>query len=248
MPTTIRLYGKVVEVTEYEKTSAKAVRIHAPRARGDVIGCRRVDSLRRTKQICVRKLSTAIEELGSPLLLTLTFDGDASDAYSSSKALALFFRRLRLKYPRAHALVVPEVSPKGRIHFHGLLFGLPQSLGDVRKGGRTIYVGSERGDRELAAIWKAGYLDCRQTDGSPKLAYYLTKYILKHNDNNFNVLLNGLRMVRTTMGFPSELVLRGNDFGTDFVHRKYADKTPISSWVGHTRFTGRISKIKYLRE
>jgi len=247
MPTNIRIYGKIIEITEYEKTSKKAVRVSTSRARGDVVGCRRVDSLRRTKQICVRKLSTAIEELGSPLLLTLTFEGEASDAYSSSKALALFFRRLRIKYPRSHALVVPEVSPKGRIHFHGLLFGLPQSFGDVRKGRRTIYTGSERIDRGLAKLWKVGFVDCRQTDGSPKLAYYLTKYILKHNDNSFNVLLNGLRMVRSTVGFPSEMVLRSNDYATGIVAVKYAHLEPLSSWVGHTRFTGTITKKKYIR-
>ena len=85
-------------------------------------------------KICLWRVSTALEKYGCPLLVTLTFQGDASDASYANDALRDFQVRLRSEFPEAQSLFVPELSPKGRIHFHGLVFNVPLSLGDTRQG------------------------------------------------------------------------------------------------------------------
>jgi hypothetical protein len=152
-------------------------------------------------------VSSAIKEFGSPLFLTLTFAGDASEVEYSSKSLRLFQQRLRIKYPEAVSIFVPELSPRGRIHFHGLLFNLPMEWGDKRGRGFTVEYGSERKTRILASLWKEGFVDCKQTDGSPKLAYYLTKYIMKTGSNP---IFSQIRLVRVSRGFPKEIIFKGD--------------------------------------
>src|SRR3989338_62195 len=162
MPVTYRKYGPIIEITEYEKETSK-VRLHAVRKRRNVYGARRSDNIRRTKRICVRRVFAAIEDFGSPLLVTLTFDGDASDASYANDALRRFQVRLLRKFPNAQSLFVPELSPKGRIHFHGLIFNVPMSLGDTREGRRTISYGDERRERIISKLWSEGFVDARQT-------------------------------------------------------------------------------------
>ena len=107
MPTNYRKYGKIVEITKFEKEPPK-IRVYGPRKRRVVYGARRFDNIRRTKQICVRRLSSALEELGCPVLVTLTFDGDASDASFANDSLRFFQVRLRAEFPSAQSFFVPE--------------------------------------------------------------------------------------------------------------------------------------------
>ena len=68
----------------------------------------------------------------SPLLEMLPMLPIANDS------LRVFQVRLRAEYPLAQSFFIPELSPRGRIHFHGLLFNVPLSLGDTRQGKRCI--------------------------------------------------------------------------------------------------------------
>ena len=198
-------YGEIIEITEIEKEPCK-VRLYSSRKRDSIYRARRSDNIRRTKQICVRRLFSALEDFGCPLLVTLTFNGDASDASYANDSLRIFQVRLRNKYPEAQSLFIPELSPRGRIHFHGLLFNVPLSLGDTRKGRRVISYGDERKTRILANLWGEGFVDATKTDGSPKLAYYISKYITKNSDET---LFNAMRILRTSHGFPKEITFRG---------------------------------------
>ena len=233
-------YGPIVEITEIEKEPSKEVRVHRSRKRDAVYGARRLDNIRRTKQICVRRVFSAIEEYGCPLMVTLTFAGDASDASYANDSLRTFQVRLRAKYPDAHSLFVPELSPRGRIHFHGLLFNVPLSLGDTRQGGRVISNGEERTQRTLARLWGEGYVDALKTDGSGKLAYYISKYI---NKGAGQVMFNAMRILRISHGFPKEFVVRGK-FAEELA-RRYATKNPITEWTRDNIFLGEITKRIY---
>lgn len=239
MPLIVKKYADIVEITKTEKTTGK-VRLHAPRKRRTVYGARRPDNVYRTKQICVRRMQIGIHEFGCPLLLTLTFKGDASDASYANDALRKFQMRLRTKFPKAHSLFVPELSARGRIHFHGLLFGLPLSIGDTKVGRRVIAYGTEREDRTLAKLWGAGYLDARKTDGSPKLAYYLSKYITKGGSQ---VIFNAMRILRISHGFPKEETERGAL--AQETARRYADEKPIRIWKDRKDFVGIVVKKWY---
>jgi len=232
-------YGQIVEITQTEKTPSQ-VRLRVAQKRRDVFGARRPDSLRRTRQIVVRRVSSALEEYGCPLLVTFTFNGDASDAAGASRSLRVFQVRVRDKYPNAQSLFVPELSPKGRIHFHGLLFNVPMHLGDIRKGGRTISRGTERQTRELAAIWGEGYVDAEQTDGSGKLAYYISKYLTKAGGE---VMFNAMHMLRISQGFPKEVVFRGAF--AEHLKELYSKRTPDKVWESDHLFLGKLVKRTY---
>jgi hypothetical protein len=237
-----RKYGKIVEITEVEKEPNK-VRIYTPRIKPDIIGARRSDNIRRTKKICVWRMSAALEEFGCPLLITLTFDGDASDAAYANEALSIFQVRLRTKFPEAQSAFVPELSPRGRIHFHGLVFNVPLSLGDTCEGKRVVLIGEERKTRLLAGLWAEGFVDAKKTDGSRKLAYYISKYI---NKGAGETLFNGMRILRTSNGFPKQIELSG--WVAEELQRRYANKKPISEWEGDNIFLGKIFKKTYLQE
>jgi len=234
-----RKYGNTIEITELEKEPSK-VRIYTPRKGRTVYGARRSDNARRTQKICVRRVSSAIEDFGCPLLVTLTFNGDASDASYANDSLRFFQVRLRAQYPYAESVFVPELSPRGRVHFHGLLFNVPLSLGDTRDGRRIISHGDERKTRTLAKLWGEGYVDARKTDGSPRLAYYLGKYITKGSDH---VFFNGMRLLRVSRGIPSEIVIRGT-FAEYLAHR-YAKRKATYEWEGESAFHGKIVKKWY---
>lgn len=208
-----RKYGKTIEITETQKNPSKHRRVFCNRQKNDYLNVRRPDSVRRTKRICVRRLSVAIESFGSPLLITLTFDGVANDVLYSSQCFTAFGRRLRIEFPDSHFLFVPELSPHGRIHFHGLLFGVSQDWGDkyFRKSKRSkrvcIFYGRERSERLFAKLWQVGFVDVEQTDGSDRLAGYLSKYI---TDAVNNPLFTPIRLIRISKGFPKHFEVRGH--------------------------------------
>jgi hypothetical protein len=194
----------------------------------------------------LRLLLAALSIYASPLLVTLTFAGDASDSQYASDALTDFQKRLRLEYPDSASLFVPELSPKGRIHFHGLLFGLPPSLGDIKKSRRTIFIGTERTDRGIAKLWREGFVDLQQTDGSVGLAYYLVKYL---NKEAGHLLFVGMRVPRVSHGFPKPLEYRGEH--AEYITSKLSDLKPERQWQSPddsklNEFFGRITKSYYV--
>ena len=234
-------YGEIVEITKIEKEPhPRKVRVYSQRRRSDVYGLRRPDNIRRTRQICVRRVFSALEEYGCPLLVTLTFNGDASDASYANDSLRSFQVRLRAKYPLAQSLFIPELSPRGRIHFHGLLFNVPLSLGDTRQGGRCISHGDERKTRTLAKLWGEGFVDATQTNGSGRLAYYISKYITKGGQQ---ILFNAMRMLRISHGFPKEIVVRGKM--AEELAKRYSQEKPIKEWTRPSIFMGEITKKTY---
>lgn len=238
--------GARIEITTLEKRPQKrTTTVRRSRARGDVLMPRRPDNLRRSAQRCLRLLLTALPIYGSPLLVTLTFQGDASDSQYAGDALSDFQKRLRFQYRDSHSFFVPERSRKGRIHFHGLLFGLPPSLGDIKEGKRTIFVGTERTDRTLAKLWREGFVDLQQTNGSIRLAYYITGYF---NKGAGEILFVGMRIPRVSHGFPQPQKYKG--VLATFIRKFLTDRKPDSEWSSKkgdklSEFFGKITKKTY---
>lgn len=239
MPTVYRKYGEIIEITEFEKTPSK-VRVYRSRKRDSIHRPRRSDNIRRTAKICLRRVLSAIEEYGNPLLATFTFAGDASDASYANDSLRDFQVRLRTKFPDAQSLFIPELSPRGRIHFHGLLFNLPMHLGDTRARGRRLKDGTERETRTLAKLWGEGFVDVVQTDGSPALAYYVSKYLTKGGGE---IMFSAMRLLRISHGFPKEIVIRG-EFA-ELLRDRYAGLKPVKEWSGDSIFLGKINRKTY---
>jgi len=240
MPIILKYYGNITEVTKIEKTpsTVRVLRWTKPRTMYEK---RRADSLIRTKNICMRRVSTAIAEFGCPLFVTLTFRGTAANAQYAGDSISIFQRRLRAVYPLAESIFVPEVSPRGRIHFHGLLFNVPLSLGDKRDGKRVTSYGTERYDRTLASLWREGFVDALQTDGSYRLAGYLSKYVTKGGGH---ILFAPMRLLRVSHGFSREIVVR-DEYLISKVLSKLENKRPASHYEFISPFLGKISKTKY---
>src|SRR3989338_6693392 len=239
----VKQYGDVAEITKIEKDQTK-VRIYRARKKRTIYGPRRSDNIRRTKQICVRRLLIALKEFGCPLLVTLTFRGDASDASYANDSLRRFQVRLRNEFNNAQSLFVPELSPRGRIHFHGLLFNVPLHLGDTCRGRRIVSHGEERKTRILAKLWGEGYVDATKTDGSRKLAFYISKYITKGGGE---IMFNAMRMLRISHGFPKEKIYRGVlaellAYGYARIHK------PTTEWTHENTFLGTINKKVYIKK
>lgn len=243
----IRKYGDILDVTTYEKkiNPKKICLLH--KKRPDVVGERRVDSLKRTKQICLRRVLSAIKENGSPLLFTLTFSGSASDAYYANQALSRFQRWLHIEHPGSSSLFVPELSPKGRIHFHGLLFGVSADWGTRYEGRgksrRIVHVGRERLERHFAGGWGEGFVDVVQTDGSPKLGFYISKYITKAGSE---VMFNAMRLLRFSRNFAREFVTRDSYIAEHLISHALDTRDLISEFSVNSVFLGKITKLKYL--
>lgn len=242
MPVKVEKYGPIIEITEYEKTPRK-VRLPSARKGSDVYLPKRPDNIRRTKKICLRRVLSAIEDFGNPLLVTLTFEGDASDASYANDSLRSFQVRLRNKYPKAESLFIPELSPKGRIHFHGLLFNVPLCLGDTRKGRYYIPDGDERKTRVLAKLWGCGFLDAKKTDGNVRLGYYISKYIAKGGGEP---LFSAMRILRISRGMPKEMIFK--EGVAEFIQTRYSVKKAYCEWEGDNPFLGKITKKFYSNE
>ena len=122
---------------------------------------------------------------------------------------------------------------------------MPLSLGDTRIDSRTVVYGTERKDRVLANLWGEGYVDATKTDGSGRLASYISKYITKGAGH---VLFNAMRLLRISHGFPKELIIRGQV--AEWLAKKYyANRKPVAVWETNKHiFLGKITKKTYLRD
>jgi hypothetical protein len=242
MPIIFRQNGKLTEITEFERKPPVRFRDESVDRKPRLVHTRRrKDNIVRTRSTCLRRVSAALEAFGNPLLVTLTFSGDASDASFANDALRSFQVRLRTKYPEARSVFVPELSPRGRIHFHGLLFNVPMSLGDTSLGGRRrIPNGEERTTRTLGKLWGEGFVDAVKTDGSGRLASYISKYITKHGGE---VLFAAMRILRVSGKFPKDRIVRGK--AAKRLVKMYEKKEPYRIWEDKSDFLGKIKKTTY---
>lgn len=242
MRTKITFYGEKVEITTIEKETAK-VRVHFAKQRDGIYRARRADSYRRSRKMLVRRVLSAIAEYGAPIFVTLTVEGQATNVHELSVSFSHFQRRLRAAYPLCQCISVPELSPTGRFHFHCLLFNVPLSVADKRAGRTVLSYGTERTDRKIAQCWSRGWVDTLQTDGNPRLGYYLTKYLGKAFGAT---LLLPMRLIRVTDGFPREIEVT-DEYLVDKILKSYIMKMPDFEWEGYNSFLGRITKTYYTK-
>jgi hypothetical protein len=101
--------------------------------------------------------------------------------------------------------------------------------------------GDERKYRTLAKLWGEGFVDATKTDGSRRLASYISKYITKCGDQ---ILFNAMRMLRISHGFPKEIVIRG-EMAEELAKRYSEQKTPFKEWERNNIFLGMMGKKFY---
>lgn len=112
---------------------------------------------------------------GTCLFVTLTFDDDNLKKFSrdTNKAVRLFLDRLRKDYGKQirHWFVCEFGTLRGRPHYHGILFNVPQALIDG-------YDSDVPGHHPLlASRWKYGFVFVGYV--SDETCSYITKYVTK---------------------------------------------------------------------
>ena len=129
-------------------------------------------SLRARKQF-VRLAHANFDGQESPIMISLTYGYFHSDLKQGWKHFNQFVRSMRFRFgSKFKYLAVPEWQSGGRLHFHCMFWFLPHRS---RK--------HEMETRLYKQSWPHGFLDVVETDGSPKLVSYLSKYFMKTFDD-----------------------------------------------------------------
>lgn len=170
MYTKIIRSGDILEIYQYEKEPAKKSNFRKQRAKGVIKRySRRKDNLARCKRDFKRLVWANLSGEERPILVTLTML-QVVEIKSAYEELTAFFNRLRRRKEFSREfryIAVPEFQKRGAVHFHILIWGFP------------VVAQNERGTRYLQRQWLRGFCDLLPTDGSPRLANYLAKYMSK---------------------------------------------------------------------
>lgn len=177
------LSGKELELYEYEKQCfnrgrPRGYKVNFDRENLGDSGndtfqqrkfARRKDNAGRSSMAFKRLVQSNLRSGENPVFCTLTFKENRTDVSECAEFFHLFVKRMRYTFGKDFRYVaVPEFQKRGAVHYHALLWGLPESI-----------VIRERKDRTLAELWGQGFVDLMETDGSGKLATYLAKYMVK---------------------------------------------------------------------
>jgi len=160
--------GDLIEVYEYQYEPKPKIRATKKSGRPAKRNTRRKDNVGRLRTGFKRLVRANLGGTERPIFLTLTMV-EVVRVDVAYRLLTEFVVRLRRVYgPHFRYIAVPEFQKRGTVHFHTLFWGLPQET-----------IEHERSTRTIQSIWARGYLDCLPTDGSFKLAGYLSKYMSK---------------------------------------------------------------------
>jgi hypothetical protein len=180
--------GRILEHYNYAKSLPKQPQFRkkcTKREISAVVCVSRSDNLVRRKKSFERLVYANLVGKEMPVLLSLTMFEVTGLAFAY-QSLKSFMRRVRSLTPSVlRYIAVPEYQQRGAIHFHVILWGLPEHIiiNETPHWDREEDIGSmdkiQRGSRLLQHLWQFGFLDCTSTDGSPRLARYLSKYLSK---------------------------------------------------------------------
>lgn len=180
--------GNLVEIYKYEKDLPE--RRILPRKKS--VGrrtkrnlSRRIDNVKRLKRSFVRLVRSNLGDQKKPALFTFTM-ASCLHVKLGYECFTAFIQRMRRVYGVSFSYIaVPEFQIRGAVHFHALIWGLPEKdlIDEAPHWEREEDYGRmdkiKRGTRKIQNLWSYGYVDCVITDGSAKLASYLGKYMQK---------------------------------------------------------------------
>jgi len=190
---------------------------------------RRGDNARRSRTAFKRLVSSNLGVGERPLFMSFTFSDHFTKPRETSRYFNIFVVRMRRFFGADFRYIaVPEFQKSGRVHYHALFWGLPDYIAK-----------RERKNRTIAKLWRKGFVDVIQTDGSPKLASYMAKYMTK--------ALSDSRLWCRKAYFASRNVLRpvvSSGFPDYWVREEFglAELVPVSvsefstAWLGQCRY------------
>jgi len=160
--------GNLIEHWNYEKSIIRS-RSCGRIKRGVVRTSRLWSNIQRQKKSFYRLVRSNLTTEERPALLTLTMY-QVMGVGLAYKCFTGFIKRLRESgYNQGFRYIaVPEFQVRGAVHFHCLIWGFNEE--DII---------NEKKTRAIQSRWLYGFCDITRTDGSPKLAGYLSKYMSK---------------------------------------------------------------------
>lgn len=227
--------GNYLETYEYEKAPRitarrrKSVSKTQKQLRDTDIKPRSPANIRRLRKNFIRLVRSNLTGEVAPAFLTLTMLSIVG-IETASGCFNQFSKILARQYGSSiRYIAVPEFQKRGAVHYHCLVWGLPDKV-----------INDERDTRYLQRCWAYGYVDIIPTDGSPKIAGYMAKYMQKsmsdiriRGKRAYNASRNVLRPVY----FPSPQVVEMSDliFGT--VDKSVlTERTFDTEWLGRCRY------------
>jgi len=219
--------GTQIEIYEYERDPPQK----APRKKKrNAYRKRSSRNVFRARSTFFRLVRSNIGTNKRPALLTLTMR-EVCTLREAWRAFTLFAQRVRAKRKGVFSFVaVPEFQKRGAVHFHVLAWGLSDDE-----------IISERHTRRIALLWGHGFVDIRPTDGSPKLAGYLSKYMFKAmwderllGNKSFSSSRNLVRSV--SISAPSAVDVAKEQWGITGDTVPLTEKTYSTKWMGSCNY------------
>jgi len=268
MYTKIVQSGTLIERYVYEKEpipfqkrrkSKKPQRAYRRRRSADIL---------RTRNTFFRLVRANLRIDAPPSFLTITMR-DITTIGEGWRAFTLFAQRVRGKKPAFAFVAVPEFQERGAVHFHCLVWGLEdqacyysdQFYYDKTGKRKRKHICPEayfceRKSRRIAQWWGHGFVDLFATDGSPKLATYLAKYMSKALLDNrlagkksFSASRNLVRVVSVRGGAAIDTIermLEGQEIGPEgFTGMVGEPLTPTETREYNTTWLGRCQYSQF---
>jgi len=254
--------GKRVETYDYEKEANPIIsRKRGFRGKNTPRLESRRDNVKRARDNFRRIICANLVGQDAPAFISLTFHQIISlkEAYTYLKQ---FIGRLRKNgYQNIRYISVPEYQKRGTIHYHVIIWGLPDSVilkeGSRGKGKKSRqrwlawlkakrYTTSDLATtRNLQRSWLQGYCDITPTDGNPQIASYMAKYLSKallhkRYAQDFEDTKGQIRLFSASRNILRPLSLRGDSATIAMEEVVGVDNSPLqvreyqSEWRGRT--------------
>lgn len=196
---------------------------------------KRKDNATRASMAFRRLILSNLRGADVPVLLTCTYKENQADLKQGYKDFTSFIQALRYKFgTQFRYIAVPEFQKRGAVHFHALVWGLPESA-----------IETERHTRLVAGLWGHGFIYLKMTDGNEKLSSYLAKYMAK---SFIDYRLKNQKAYVCSRNLLRPQIYGGiSSFGTDSLLEEFGvttpeiDKTYDTHWLGKARH--RIYKL-----
>lgn len=232
--------GDILEIYEYEKDLPERRKSLKKRSSVRIRAfTRRTDNVERLKRNFIRLVRSNLGGTESPLFFTFTMV-EVVRIEIAYRIFTRFVQRVRRIYgSHSRYIAVPEFQKRGAVHFHVLWWGFPQEV-----------VLNETRNRTIQHLWQRGFIDCFRTDGSPKLASYVAKYMHKalfddrlYSQKAYVCSRNVLRpvLLPTSSAFGVSSELWGLDLSPE-LSPPLREKVFMTKWLGKGRY--RMFNIK----
>jgi len=226
--------GNLLEIYDYEKEPSPK-RFGVRKKKRNIYKVRRsARNIQRAKNNFRRMVRASLVR-GAPHFATLTM-ASVETITTAYKYFSKFTTNLRFAYGVDVAWVaVPEFQKRGAVHFHALIWGIPDE----------VYL-RERSTRDLQALWACGFCDFLASDGSPKISSYMAKYMSKTmSDDRLsgkksytasrNIVRSVLCNTPTQIAYIEEEYPQLRDVNKD-VDKVEVDKVYSTQWLGRCHY------------